>query len=195
MLHTLSTALTPRRRRLVGVLLVVFGLPDAYETVTANAFWWSDLVPSIWPWLLIAAGIILLTVDLWWPVLLHRSQPDTGAGRTLGSLTVESWHRANPASGRYTISTAFKGEAARVLQATDQKVVPKALVFDKPRESTYFRAADLPKKMRWRDGLHRHSVEITRFLPGGVVLDEQGAPAGMPLQVTLYYDTTALPPP
>jgi hypothetical protein len=160
-----STALTPGRRRFIEILLVTFGLPSAYETATSNAFWWSSLVPSIWPWFLIPAGLVLLAVDLWLPALSQRVQPNTGGSRQLGAITVEGWHRAEPASGRYVITTAFKGKAARVLCATDEKAVPTAIAFEKPRKTDYFRARDLPKKMRWRRGLHRHSIEVTKLVP------------------------------
>lgn len=56
-------------RRVVGVGAVIYGLPG----VVSDGAWWTGAIARGWLFALVALGVVLLTVDLWWPLVVHRS--------------------------------------------------------------------------------------------------------------------------
>jgi hypothetical protein len=50
-------------RRILGVLFLVIGLPG----LVSDVLWWCAALPA--PVLFVAAGLVLTTVDLWWPTV------------------------------------------------------------------------------------------------------------------------------
>ena len=73
--------LIPRRlRTIVGVGMVIYGLPGLID----DGLWWRDNADALWPIALVAAGLVLATVDLWSrrcaiarPFLPRKSWPET----------------------------------------------------------------------------------------------------------------------
>lgn len=66
----------PTVRKLAGGAILVFALPGT----VSDGLWWAGAVSRTWSVLLVVAGLFLLTVDLWWP-LVHRSDPPDVAAK------------------------------------------------------------------------------------------------------------------
>lgn len=87
---------------------------------------------------------------------------------------------------RTSFRTTLRDETAQEV-VVEQAQPPRAVKFEAPRRTSYIRPGDVPMRIHWWDRLRRNSIEVTAFVPGGVVLDSAGAPKAR-LSVLLYFD-------
>jgi hypothetical protein len=55
-------------RRASGLLLALISI----RGLLSDGLWWAKALGSRWPWVILACGLLLATVDLWWPHVQKR---------------------------------------------------------------------------------------------------------------------------
>jgi hypothetical protein len=168
---------TKRGLSQVGLLAGVmgFGVATIAGWLGLSWFWIPSLVG------LLALVLFHETTFAMWKELEEKSQD----GITITGTAIESHQVAGHA--RASVRTVLLDETAQEV-GVDRDQIPRALKFEAPRQTTYIRHADTPMSIRWWERFRRYSVEVTAFVPGGVLLDSTSAPNRARLSVLLYFE-------